>query len=104
MRSILVCTGVLGGGTALVFALAAATATLFPQGTLVGGGWNGGVMMDRAWGGGGVAVPVPAPAIMAPQVIVPDGAGAVPSGGFQAMPGDTVVTGSPVPVEASPAP
>jgi hypothetical protein len=35
MRRILVCSGVLGGGTALVFALAAATALLFPQGTLV---------------------------------------------------------------------
>jgi len=39
MRRILVCTGVLGGGTALVFALAAATAMLFPQGALVSGGW-----------------------------------------------------------------
>ena len=44
MRKILVCTGVLGGGTALVFALAAVTSLLFPQGTLVGGGWSGAMM------------------------------------------------------------
>jgi len=44
MRKILVCTGVLGGGTALVFALAAVTSVLFPQGPLVGGGWNGALM------------------------------------------------------------
>ena len=41
MRKILVCTGVLGGGTAIVFALAAATSVLFPQGPLIGGGWLG---------------------------------------------------------------
>jgi hypothetical protein len=62
MRRILICTGVLGGGTALVFALAALTATLFPQGTLVQaqwGGWGGGVLMegDARW------VPMGAPLI-----------------------------------------
>lgn len=41
MRRILVCTGVLGGGTAIVFALAALTATLFPTGTSVSSTWNG---------------------------------------------------------------
>ena len=41
MKRILVCTGVLGGGTALVFALAALTAIAFPQGTRVAAGWNG---------------------------------------------------------------
>jgi len=45
MRRILICTGVLGGGTALVFALAALTATLFPHGTVVQGQWG-------PWGGG----------------------------------------------------
>lgn len=58
MRRILICSGVLGVGTALVFAAAALTATLFPNGTLVSSGWNGGVMR----GGWGVAVPAPAPA------------------------------------------
>jgi hypothetical protein len=37
-----ICTGVLGGGTALVFALALAASLLFPQGSLVSVGWNGG--------------------------------------------------------------
>ena len=44
MRRVLICSGVLGGGTALVFALAALTATLFPHGThrpdASGGGWR----------------------------------------------------------------
>jgi hypothetical protein len=71
MRRILICTGVLGGGTALVFALAGLTATLFPQGTLVQANpWRGGVMMD-GWGGG-FQPPVNAiqvaPAIRAPSV------------------------------------
>jgi hypothetical protein len=47
MRQVLVCTGILGGGTALVFALAAATAMLFPQGTMVSSGWNGGMMFGK---------------------------------------------------------
>ena len=65
MQRILVCTGVLGGGTALVFALAALTAIAFPQGTRVAAGWNGangGPWVKDVWGGG-VAVPVPAPAV-----------------------------------------
>ena len=46
MRRVVICSGVLGGGTALVFALAALTASLFPHGTVVpnqfgwGGGWS----------------------------------------------------------------
>lgn len=44
MRRVLICSGILGGGTALVFALAALTATLFPQGTTVRSQWGG-------WGG-----------------------------------------------------
>lgn len=54
MRRLLVCTGVLGGGTALVFALAAATSMLFPQGTLVPAGWNGGGTMMFAKPGMGL--------------------------------------------------
>jgi hypothetical protein len=60
MRPILIVSGVLGGGSALVFALAALVATLFPTGTLVAANpWNGGVFMK-----GGVAVPMPAPPVM----------------------------------------
>jgi hypothetical protein len=47
MRQLLIVSGVLGGGTALVFALAAAVATAFPTGALVPAGWNGG---DVGWG------------------------------------------------------
>lgn len=45
MRRVIICSGVLGGGAALVFALAALTATLFPHGTVVQSQWSGG------WGG-----------------------------------------------------
>ena len=58
MRRILICSSVLGLGTALVFAAAALTATLFPNGTLVGSGWSG-PMVEGGWS---VAVPAPAPA------------------------------------------
>ncbi len=57
MRRILICSGVLGLGTVLVFAAAALTATLFPSGTLVSSGWNGPMVK----GGWDVAVPAPAP-------------------------------------------
>ena len=46
MRRIVLVSSVLGGGTALVFALAALTATLFPHGTVVNNPWAG------TWGGG----------------------------------------------------
>jgi hypothetical protein len=60
MRQIVIVSGVLGGGSALVFALAALVATLFPTGTLVAANpWNGGVFMK-----GGVAVPMPAPPVI----------------------------------------
>ena len=49
MRRVVICSGVLGGGSALVFALAAVTATLFPHGTIVPTNQVG-------WGGGGVWV------------------------------------------------
>jgi hypothetical protein len=73
MRRILVCTGILGGGTALVFALAALTAVAFPQGTLVATGWNGGVrIVDDTGGAVGWGRDL---------VIMEDAAGAVPSSG-----------------------
>lgn len=95
MKRIVVCTGVLGGGTALVFALAALTAIAFPQGSRVAAGWNGangGPWVKDVWGGG-VAVPVPAPAVeVAPFVIERVGDGvAIPDDGFQPLPGDIVV-------------
>jgi hypothetical protein len=77
MRRILVCTGVLGGGTALVFALAAATAMLFPQGTVVSAGFNGNVMFGQtapAFGGPVMVKGVNSvvPVLEAPDVAVPD--------------------------------
>jgi len=62
MRAGAIVTGVLGLGTAVVFAVAALTATLFPNGTVVGSGWN--PMMERGWVGGDVAQPVPAPMVI----------------------------------------
>jgi hypothetical protein len=80
MRPILIVTGVLGGGSALVFAVAALVATLFPTGTLVAASpWNGGVFMK-----GGVAVPMPAPGIVNgtdTPIFLPDGSQLQPGGG-----------------------
>ena len=60
MRPILIVSGVLGGASALVFAVAALVATLFPNGTLVAANpWNGGGFVK-----GGVAVPMPAPPVI----------------------------------------
>ena len=42
MKRILICTSVLGGGTALVFAAAALAATLAPAGQLVPSNWQQG--------------------------------------------------------------
>jgi hypothetical protein len=105
MKRILVCTGVLGGGTALVFALAALTAIAFPQGTRVAAGWNGGPWVKDAWGGG-VAVPAPAPAVdVAPQMIVPDTRDVtIPDGSFQPLPGDVVVPEATSDLEVAPNP
>ncbi|MEW6224857.1 MAG: hypothetical protein AB1627_09520 [Chloroflexota bacterium] len=58
MRRILICTGILGGGTALTFTAAALAATLLPGGTVVPGNQ---VMWERGFGKPGIAVPVPAP-------------------------------------------
>jgi hypothetical protein len=108
MKRILVCSGVLGGGTALVFALAALTAIAFPQGTRVAAGWNGangGPWVKGGWGGG-VAVPVPAPAVVeAPDVVVNGTDGVVlPDAGFQPLPGDVVVPEASPGIEVAPNP
>jgi hypothetical protein len=88
MRAPAIVTGVLGLGTVLVFALAALTASLFPNGTIVSTGWN--PMMDRGWGiGGGGVVPMPAPVFVEGDVNV-DGV-FVGNGDFEALPGDIVV-------------
>jgi hypothetical protein len=112
MKRILVCTGVLGGGTALVFALAALTAIAFPQGTRVAAGWNGGPWVKDVWGGG-VAVPVPAPAIEvapAPVEVAPfvidrgaDGV-ALPDAGFKPLHGELVVPEADSGTETAPSP
>jgi hypothetical protein len=91
MRAPAIVTGVLGLGTVLVFALAALTASLFPNGTIVSTGWN--PMMDRGWGiGGGGAVPMPAPVFVEGDVNVRVDDGVfVGNGEFKALPGDLVV-------------
>ena len=61
MREAAVVTGVLGAGTAFVFAAAAVVSTLFPSGALVPSGWNGGCMDCGGWGKPGVGVPIPMP-------------------------------------------
>ena len=98
MRAALV-TGVLGLGTALVFALAAATATLFPNGTVVNQAWGGMWRNDVGWD---VAVPepMPMPAVEIDPTLVDPGI-IVEEDGFQALPGDTVggATEGPVIVE-----
>jgi hypothetical protein len=58
MRAALTVTGVLGIGTALVFAAAALVSLAFPNGGTVAAGWNGGAV----WGKGGVTMPMPVPA------------------------------------------
>jgi len=73
MRPILIVSGVLGGGTALVFVAAGLVATLFPSGALVPtNGWGGGMVR------GG-------PAIRGGPVIIDDGTG-VWQGGAQVIP------------------
>jgi hypothetical protein len=59
MRRILICTGVLGGGTALTFAAAALAATLLPGGQIVPTSPWGGPVFDK---GGGIVAPMPVPA------------------------------------------
>lgn len=70
MRRILVCGGVLGGGSALVLAAAVAVTLLSPPGPLVPGGWS---MMGPRWGmERGFAMPAPAPAISVPAGPIDD--------------------------------
>lgn len=57
MQRIMICTSVLGAGTVLVFVAAALVAMLFPNGTMVAAGWNGGWAKD-GWAGD-VAMPAP---------------------------------------------
>ncbi len=71
MRAGLIVTGVLGIGTALVFAAAALVSLAFPNGGAVAAGWNGGAV----WGKGGVEMPLPAPVVNdsgGGSVIAPD--------------------------------
>lgn len=98
MKRSLYCTGILGGGTALVFALAFAVAAIFPQGSLIQASWNsgfvrGGPMPMPMVGGFGTgvlmddtmtkdvfvtapaAIPAPAPVIEVPAAIESPGAG-----------------------------
>ncbi len=95
MKRAILCTGILGGGTAIVFALALTVSVLFPQGALVQASWNGGFRNFApmpAMGGGimvddvmtkdvfvaapdVVAVPAPAPPIEVPASIESPGPG-----------------------------
>jgi hypothetical protein len=62
MRAAAVVTGVLGAGTAFVFAAAAVVSALFPSGSLVQSGWNGGCFdCGGGWAKPGIGVPVPMP-------------------------------------------
>ena len=82
MQRVLITSGVLGLGSAIVFGAAALTATLFPNGPMVAAG------MSDVWirngvgvGGGGVmmeapaikAIPIPMPAPLPPGVEIDDG-------------------------------
>ena len=88
MQRVLIASGVLGLGTALVFGAAALTATLFPHGPMVGASMNdvfirngGGVMM-------GVGKPIPMP--MPPVIAVDDtGKGLVVAPDVQPLPTPT---------------
>ena len=74
MRRILICTGILGGGTALTFGAAVLAAALLPGGTVVpasgmfqGGGGN---WVGPAKGGPAMAVPAPMPAPINPGDVI----------------------------------
>jgi hypothetical protein len=69
MQRTLICTGILGGGTALTFVAAALAAVLLPAGALVpaSSGFQGGVIMK---GGSGIVVPVPMPAPVNPNDVI----------------------------------
>ena len=59
MRAGFIVTGVLGIGTALVFAAAALVSLAFPNGSTVAAGWNGG-----PWSKGDLMMPAPAPVMI----------------------------------------
>ena len=68
MRAAAVVTGVLGAGTAFVFAAAAVVSTLFPSGAMVPSGWNGGCMdCGGGWAKPGIGIPLPMPAPAIPE-------------------------------------
>lgn len=62
MRSAVIVSGVLGVGTAVVFALAAVASSMFPDGGTVLSGWNGGARDISVVGGPTmIGAPVPQP-------------------------------------------
>jgi len=68
MRAAAVVTGVLGAGTAFVFAAAAVVSTLFPSGAMVPSAWNGGCMdCGGGWAKPGIGIPMPMPAPGIPE-------------------------------------
>jgi hypothetical protein len=87
MRRILICTGILGGGTALTFAAAALTATMFPDGAVLPANTN--VMFAKpgmVWAGGGgmIQIDVAQPAMPVPMPVPSDGV-------FTTLPDGTVL-------------
>lgn len=83
MRRILICTGILGGGTALTFAVAALAATILPGGTVVQGNP---VFMERNFAKPGIDMPMPAP--VEQNVILEDADGQTWVVDGTALPGD----------------
>lgn len=63
MRAGVIVSGVLGFGTVLVFGAAALVSAMFPNGTAVAAGWNGGVVWGKGGGfaNGGIEDQAPAP-------------------------------------------
>ena len=76
MQRVLIASGVLGLGTAIVFGAAAVTATLFPNGPMVAAGMNDVWIRNGVGVGGGVIMdvgkPIPMP-MPAPGVVIDDG-------------------------------
>ena len=58
MRPAIIVTGVLGTGTALVFAAAALVSVMFPNGGTVAAGWNGGMMTKGGWIAPAMPIPI----------------------------------------------
>ena len=73
MRRVLICTGVLGGGTAVTFAAAALAATMLPGGTIVPSSMFTNSVVAK--GGPAIIQSVPVP-----QIIVDDGSSGTPGG------------------------